>query len=231
MLRYLWVLVCLIATVVLMSLFDGGEVFSHSGRTDSSGGHNNRKTGEYHYHNSGRARSSTTSRAAVPLKKETAKIEKEAETENAELVQEVQNLKEQVKALADANERLNLQMEDLYLMTQSLRVKILGQSGYFYYGYIGDGWYRMLPSEDPMAELRSTLRDANELGISKEKQNELGEKLLEMSTNRHVKNYSPVGDIHHKDKLIYNHNTKSYQLSDEYYRMMNNLRKGKKGKK
>ncbi len=26
---------------------------AHSGRTDSSGGHYNRKTGEYHYHNSG----------------------------------------------------------------------------------------------------------------------------------------------------------------------------------
>jgi hypothetical protein len=26
---------------------------AHSGRTDSSGGHNNRSTGEYHYHNSG----------------------------------------------------------------------------------------------------------------------------------------------------------------------------------
>jgi hypothetical protein len=28
--------------------------FGHSGRTDSSGGHYNRKTGEYHYHNSGK---------------------------------------------------------------------------------------------------------------------------------------------------------------------------------
>jgi hypothetical protein len=28
---------------------------SHSGRTDANGGHYNRKTGEYHYHNGGRA--------------------------------------------------------------------------------------------------------------------------------------------------------------------------------
>lgn len=27
--------------------------FGHSGRTDSNGGHYNRKTGEYHYHNGG----------------------------------------------------------------------------------------------------------------------------------------------------------------------------------
>ena len=29
---------------------------THSGRTDANGGHYNRKTGEYHYHNSGRSR-------------------------------------------------------------------------------------------------------------------------------------------------------------------------------
>src|SRR6185369_16175029 len=28
---------------------------SHPGRTDANGGHYNRKTGEYHYHNGGRA--------------------------------------------------------------------------------------------------------------------------------------------------------------------------------
>lgn len=29
------------------------SVFAHSGRTDAYGGHNNRKTGGYHYHNAG----------------------------------------------------------------------------------------------------------------------------------------------------------------------------------
>ena len=29
------------------------SLFSHSGRTDAYGGHNNRKTGGYHYHNAG----------------------------------------------------------------------------------------------------------------------------------------------------------------------------------
>lgn len=37
-------------------------VFAHSGRTDKNGGHYNRKTGEYHYHNSGY--SSNTSSAS-----------------------------------------------------------------------------------------------------------------------------------------------------------------------
>ena len=87
MLRYLWVLVCLIATVVLMSLFDGSAVFSHSGRTDSSGGHNNRKTGEYHYHNSGRARSAGTSESTTPVKKEI--VEEKDETESVSIDEQV----------------------------------------------------------------------------------------------------------------------------------------------
>jgi hypothetical protein len=39
----------LIATIFLISTL----ATAHSGRTDSSGGHNNRSTGGYHYHNSG----------------------------------------------------------------------------------------------------------------------------------------------------------------------------------
>lgn len=38
--------------------------FSHSGRTDSSGGHYNRSTGEYHYHNSGYKKTSYTNNKA-----------------------------------------------------------------------------------------------------------------------------------------------------------------------
>lgn len=40
----------LLSTVLLCS-----TVGAHPGRTDSSGGHYNRKTGEYHYHNGGYA--------------------------------------------------------------------------------------------------------------------------------------------------------------------------------
>lgn len=35
--------------------------FTHSGRTDSNGGHLNRSTGEYHYHNSGYTKPKDTS--------------------------------------------------------------------------------------------------------------------------------------------------------------------------
>lgn len=47
--------------------------FSHSGRTDAKGGHYNRKTGGYHYHNSGYSSSTrstyTTSKPKITRKK------------------------------------------------------------------------------------------------------------------------------------------------------------------
>ena len=47
----------LLATIFLISTLS----IAHSGRTDSSGGHNNHKTGGYHYHNSGYSKPSTPS--------------------------------------------------------------------------------------------------------------------------------------------------------------------------
>ncbi len=39
--------------------------FAHSGRTDANGGHYNRKTGEYHYHNGGSSKSTKTTKKTV----------------------------------------------------------------------------------------------------------------------------------------------------------------------
>ena len=47
--------------LLLLSLSFIGLAFAHSGRTDSSGGHNNRSTGTYHYHNSGSSSSGSYS--------------------------------------------------------------------------------------------------------------------------------------------------------------------------
>ena len=49
-----------IAILIIGVFAIGNSVRSHSGRTDSSGGHYNRKTGTYHYHNSGRSKSIST---------------------------------------------------------------------------------------------------------------------------------------------------------------------------
>lgn len=45
--------------ILLLMIFTLG--FAHSGRTDSNGGHVNRSTGEYHYHNGGNTKSKNTS--------------------------------------------------------------------------------------------------------------------------------------------------------------------------
>jgi hypothetical protein len=42
-----------IMILVSILLFSISTLFAHSGRTDKFGGHNNRKTGGYHYHNAG----------------------------------------------------------------------------------------------------------------------------------------------------------------------------------
>lgn len=39
---------------ITLCVFVLTSAFAHSGRTDKYGGHNNRKTGGYHYHNAGR---------------------------------------------------------------------------------------------------------------------------------------------------------------------------------
>ncbi len=43
----------IISLILCCAIF--GSLYAHSGRTDKYGGHNNRKTGGYHYHNAGTA--------------------------------------------------------------------------------------------------------------------------------------------------------------------------------
>ena len=45
--------ISLLTFFLLVILIPSLSLYAHSGRTDQSGGHYNRKTGEYHYHNSG----------------------------------------------------------------------------------------------------------------------------------------------------------------------------------
>ncbi len=51
----------ILALVVILLIVFPLLVLAHSGRTDSNGGHYNRKTGEYHYHNGGPAYNSSSS--------------------------------------------------------------------------------------------------------------------------------------------------------------------------
>ena len=47
--------------VLATILFGSTLAYGHSGRTDSNGGHTNRKTGEYHYHSGSKSKSSDKS--------------------------------------------------------------------------------------------------------------------------------------------------------------------------
>ena len=47
--------------IIILILFSPSFAFSHAGRTDASGGHNDRETGKYHYHNSGKSISAKSS--------------------------------------------------------------------------------------------------------------------------------------------------------------------------
>lgn len=55
--------------------------YSHSGRTDSSGGHFNRKTGEYHYHSGGasKGKSGAKAKSAKSVKKKSAQLQNTGE--------------------------------------------------------------------------------------------------------------------------------------------------------
>ncbi len=52
-----------LATLVLIPI--SLTAIAHPGRTDSNGGHNDRKNGGYHYHNSGRSTSSSSSSSST----------------------------------------------------------------------------------------------------------------------------------------------------------------------
>ena len=88
------------------------------------------------------------------------------ETEKPDLVQaslqsDFRDLKKQVLALSLENERLkteidriNIQIQDLYFMTEPLQVRVVDrEEGNFYYAYDGGKIRGMLPSQLPYAEL------------------------------------------------------------------------------
>lgn len=51
------------------------SAYTHSGRTDANGGHYNRKTGTYHYHNSGRSRTRINTTPTTPRTDAGANVE------------------------------------------------------------------------------------------------------------------------------------------------------------
>ena len=99
--------------ISLMLLFDGGGVFSHSGRTDSSGGHHNRKTGGYHYHGTPRSSTSTYSRPTPSTGTQSSTVQSSGvqSSEIAELASEMKRLHASVEALDASVQKLITRME------------------------------------------------------------------------------------------------------------------------
>ena len=89
--------------VALMLLFDGGGVFSHSGRTDSSGGHYNRKTGGYHYHGTPKSSTSNYSSTTPSSGTQSGAVQS---SEIAELASEMKRLRASVEALDASVQKL-----------------------------------------------------------------------------------------------------------------------------
>lgn len=138
-------------------LFSAVLAWTHSGRTDKKGGHYNRKTGEYHYHNSGVASAN---------------------------VDEVEILKAQVSTLSAEVQRLRIQVKDLFVITERLKIPIVDvDEGHYYYAKTYDDKYRMLPSEIPHASLYYELRHARLPTYSKEKMREMGDTLMKTPRN------------------------------------------------
>ena len=153
---------------------------------------------------------------AIGCNEPTLEIEKVSLAQES-LQSEVQDLKEQVSALALENERLktqidrlNLQIQDLYFMTEPLRIRVVDrEEGNFYYADTGNNIWGMLPSQLLYAELWYLIRSAKGLGYSEEKTKGLLDKYVKMSETAYFTTYKPRYTFH-KLELTYHPDLKGY---------------------
>ena len=100
------------------------DVFPHSGGTDSSGGHYNRKTGEYHYHGGGCSRPSTTTKSSTTVTNQTPKVNIEIENDII-LIQRIAELTSQLKTTAHAVDLLSRSITQQQAFNTELNSKII----------------------------------------------------------------------------------------------------------
>ena len=104
--RFKVLLLCgMIAATASLILY---SAFSHSGRTDSSGGHYNRKTGGYHYHGTPKSSTSTYSRPTSSTGTQSSTVQSGAvqSSEIVELASEMKRLRASVEALDASVQKL-----------------------------------------------------------------------------------------------------------------------------
>ena len=135
----------------------------------------------------------------------------------ASLQSDFQDLKKQVLAQVLENEslktemdRINLQIQDLYFMTEPLRVRVVDRlEGNFYYAYAGGKIRGMLPSQLPYAELWYLIRSAKGLGYSEAKTKDLVDKYTNMLENPYFLPYKPKYTFY-MGELTYHPDLKGY---------------------
>ncbi len=135
----------------------------------------------------------------------------------ASLQSDFQDLKKQVLTLARENEslktkmdRMNLQIQDLYFMTEPLRVRVVDkEEGNFHYAYAGGEIRGMLPSQLPYAELWYHIRSAEGLGYSEAKTKALVDKYTNMLETPYFLSYKPKYTFF-MDELTYHPDIKGY---------------------
>ena len=95
-------MIAMTASLILYS------AFSHSGRTDSSGGHYNHKTGIYHYHGTPKSPTSTNYRTTPSSGTQSSAVQSGTvqSSEIAELASEMKRLRASVEALDASVQKL-----------------------------------------------------------------------------------------------------------------------------
>ena len=97
--------------LVMLLILNCMDLYAHSGRTDSNGGHLNRETGTYHYHSGGTSKSRSSSSIGtnriIELEQQVKKLEqrlKELEQRLKEIEQQIGKPKKPSSAQTDQDD-------------------------------------------------------------------------------------------------------------------------------
>lgn len=126
----------IIALLTIFLVTNSLSAFAHPGRTDSSGGHWDRSTGTYHYHNSGSSSSTYDSSYSTISEDTRIKLTQKEELlqqRQKELLLEIQNLESKIEEL----NKLKTQIDELIKELESIyKYEVDYSEKYYYMPYI-----------------------------------------------------------------------------------------------
>ena len=109
-------------------------------------------------------------------------------------------------------ERINLQIQDLYYMTEPLRTRVIDQmEGNYSYAFYGRKVRGMLPSQLKMAELYYKIRshEMSDLGFTEDKVNALTKELEDYISNPYFTRYK-AKYLYDMSELTYHPDLRAY---------------------